>query len=764
MNPAYMTRQVHETAEGEYGLRGHIRSLNPINPSNVPDPWETKALKAFEAGAKEFSSVEKMDDIDFMRLMRPLMTESACLKCHSKQGDKLGQLRGGISVSVPMAPLQAAASTHMLQLAVGHCLLWLLGLGGINLGGRRLKQRITERDTAQHELKHSEERYVLAQRAANIGSWDWNILTNELAWSDQIEPMFGFEKGKFEGTYQAFLNCVHPEDRKLIIDSVQACTTQGSDYNIEHRIIWPDGTVRWVTEIGDVIRDRNQKAIRMLGIVRDITYHKEAVNQAESLAKFPSENPNPVLRVTKQGLLLYANDASKPILQQWNCEVGQTVPDKWCRTVSDVYASKTSRRVEVEYSKTVYAFVMVPVTEPGYVNFYGRDITEQKKNREALRESEERYRNVYDTAPLAFVVWDTESRITGWNKSAEHIFGWSQQEVIGKNLFDFLIPESERPHVGTVVKSLLQGDLPSQSINSNLTKSGKTIFCAWNNSILRDAYGQVVGAMSMALDITEQKKAEEDLNRYRIHLEELVENRTEELTKTNEQLLREIEQRKNLEREILDISEREQRRLGQELHDSLGQQLTGIAFLTKVLEKKLTTNSAQASDAADITRLINQATDQTRSLARGMSPIYLKDGSLAWPLQELAEHTEKLFDIKCSFESQGQVELGDPSAAIHLYRITQEAITNAIKHGKTNNIQIILKSETPQSVLMIENDGIDFPKEFEARGTGLGLQIMDHRVDIIGGSLTITHRQQGGTIVTCVFPNEKADNDTEEKT
>ncbi|UCD83610.1 MAG: sigma 54-interacting transcriptional regulator [Deltaproteobacteria bacterium] len=126
------------------------------------------------------------------------------------------------------------------------------------------------------ELKLSEERYTLAQRAANIGSWDWDIRTNDLHWSDRIEPMFGFSPGKFGATYQAFLQCVHSEDRQFVVDSVNACVEEGKDYAIEHRIVWPDGTIRWVSETGDVIRDENGKAIRMLGVVQDITEHKRA--------------------------------------------------------------------------------------------------------------------------------------------------------------------------------------------------------------------------------------------------------------------------------------------------------------------------------------------------------------------------------------------------------------------------------------------------------------------------------------------------------
>ena len=130
---------------------------------------------------------------------------------------------------------------------------------------------------------------------------------------------------------------------------------------------------------------------------------------------------------------------------------------------------------------------------------------------EAFRRSEERYRNVYDTAPLAFVIWDRECHITDWNRRAEQMFGWTREEVLGRNLFHFLIPEGAIPQVKEVVDGLLRGDLPSRSVNENLTKSGEIILCEWNNSILYDIDGRVEGAISLALDITDRQRTLESL-------------------------------------------------------------------------------------------------------------------------------------------------------------------------------------------------------------------------------------------------------------
>ena len=137
------------------------------------------------------------------------------------------------------------------------------------------------REKAIQDLKISEQRYSLAQNMANIGSWDWDILTSKLIWSENIEPMFGFKKGQFKGTYEAFLDCIHPQDRDFVINSVNDCLENKNYYEIEHRILWPNGTVRWLLERGDVIRDKNNKPIRMLGMVQDITDKKEIEKDLE---------------------------------------------------------------------------------------------------------------------------------------------------------------------------------------------------------------------------------------------------------------------------------------------------------------------------------------------------------------------------------------------------------------------------------------------------------------------------------------------------
>ena len=138
VNPAYMTRQVYELEASVSGLHGHITSLEPMRPQNAPDPWERTALEAFKRGVDEVSAVQPMDGKEYMRLMRPLITEENCLSCHHERGYVLGKPWGGISVSVPMKELRAIEWKSIRTVILAHLLLWFIGIGGVTIGGRSL--------------------------------------------------------------------------------------------------------------------------------------------------------------------------------------------------------------------------------------------------------------------------------------------------------------------------------------------------------------------------------------------------------------------------------------------------------------------------------------------------------------------------------------------------------------------------------------------------------------------------------------------------
>jgi signal transduction histidine kinase len=169
VNPAYMTRQVHELAAKEYGTTGHITSLKPLRPENGPDAWEAAALRRIEAGAAEVVEEADLAGDTSLRFMGRLVTEARCLKCHAQQGYRVGDVRGGIAVAVPLAPYLVAEGRQATALAGWHGALWLLGLAGLALGGRRLSERVAEREAALRALHEAEQQLAGSRRLEAIG-------------------------------------------------------------------------------------------------------------------------------------------------------------------------------------------------------------------------------------------------------------------------------------------------------------------------------------------------------------------------------------------------------------------------------------------------------------------------------------------------------------------------------------------------------------------------------------------------------------------
>ena len=216
-------------------------------------------------------------------------------------------------------------------------------------------------------------------------------------------------------------------------------------------------------------------------------------------------------------------------------------------------------------------------------------------------------------------------------------------------------------------------------------------------------------------------------------------------------LVRDVTDRKLLEKEILDIANQEQMRIGQDLHDGLGQHLTGITFLTRALEKKLGARALpEAAEAAEIVQLVIQALSQTRNLARGIFPVELESTGLVPALRELASTVEELFGISCLVDCPEDVMISSHSLANHLFRLAQEAVNNSIKHGKARQVIIGLHDQDGRVELSIRDDGVGLPRD-GIKMKGLGLRIMSYRAQKIGAVFGIESPESSGTVVTCCF-------------
>lgn len=219
-------------------------------------------------------------------------------------------------------------------------------------------------------------------------------------------------------------------------------------------------------------------------------------------------------------------------------------------------------------------------------------------------------------------------------------------------------------------------------------------------------------------------------------------------------LAKEVSERERLEREMLEISERERQRFGQDIHDGLCQHLTGTALTGHVLAEKLSAKSApEAADANKIVSLIEEGILLARGMAKGLYPVQTEPDGLMQALEEFASTNSQMFGVDCRFECHSPVLIHTAVAATHLYRIAQEAVGNAIKHGGATRITILLEDGKMGLRLVITDNGKGFHPHQESEG--MGMSIMSDRAKVIGGVLSVKSRIQGGVEVTCVVPATK---------
>lgn len=383
-----------------------------------------------------------------------------------------------------------------------------------------------------------------------------------------------------------------------------------------------------------------------------------------------------------------------------------------------------------------------------------QDVTEDRNRTEALAESEERFRLLVDGAPdHAMFLLDPENQIIYWSTGAERVFGWSANEALGQSGELIFTPEDRaREQEEKEMQTALRKGVASDR-RWHLRKDRSRV---WIDGVMRrldDENGNLRGFAKIARDATELHRAEEELQTSHQDLEKRVRERTAQLTAMNEKLQAEMKERARVEQEVLLVSEREKRRIGQDLHDSLCQELAAAALFLRTashkMEKKSPSGAKVLEDAA---RIVNDNLGLARDLARGLHPVELSSSGLANALRELAFRTSQMRSVTCHFECPRQVRIRDEAVALNLYRIAQEAVANAVKNGKASTITMKLLRDRKELALTVKDNGKGFSTSNSHHG--MGLHIMKYRADVIGARLTIESSDGHGTLVTCVLPGE----------
>lgn len=484
-------------------------------------------------------------------------------------------------------------------------------------------------------------------------------------------------------------------------------------------------------------------------------------------------SPDIILRLSHAGCLLYANSRSEEILgTRPDLLIGKScrelgLPEAMCEFWKKLIESAINSRTAIERDFTMqspqgfrhYEVRACLEAEDSFdatsVIAIVRDATRHRMLDHEIAEAGQRLLYHMNNSPLAVFEFDMQGHCLSWNHKAEEFFGPPKLGASHQlqSILPLVYPE-DRDRFQQIHDQVSGCKQMSAFASARfIHRNGTVAHGEWYLSGLNDGHGQCNSILCFLSDLTDRENAQQELLRIKQDLEEIVATRTSTLRRINDDLQNEITIRKHLERELVKVSEREHRRLGHDLHDGICQELSGIFYSIQAIAKRLTKSSPVQSMLDSIVKAISRSIQHTRLLSRGLAPVELDGGDLASALAELAADTQALFEIVCEFECDEAEGKFDADTCTHLFRITQESIQNAIKHGKANRIRIGLHSKKREGILTITDNGtgIDNKNTVKGEGNGMGLTIMKHRAALINGVVTVNSHNGSGTSVHCVF-------------
>ncbi|HEY5914816.1 MAG TPA: PAS domain S-box protein [Verrucomicrobiae bacterium] len=645
-----------------------------------------------------------------------------------------------------------------------------LGKMGAALGGRTRSLEATVRDQTVQLQKAIEKHKEIAQFlretlglfrqvTENIADvfWVTNATRTKVEYvSPEFEKLWGEACATLMEAPDTWLARVHPEDRERVTRAISNKQVTG-EYDEEYRVVRPDGVLRWVRDRAFPVKNENGAVYRLVGIAEDITDRKRTQQLLQA------ERDLGVALSSTQDLKYALARLVEIVVQLENLDCGgvylmepetgelelrahrgltesmlvrgahyraDTAETRCARAGKPLYlrGDEILRTPQATWGgEGLRTMVLVPLQHKGatlgllaLASYRQDDISIETRvgleviasqfsaavariaAEESLRRSEAHLRSIVKNAPIALLAADARGTITFEDGQALSAMGFKPGEHLKQPVAEVF---KQHPVVLDDIDRALAGEEFSSVVDF-----GPNLF--ENRYTPGPGDGKPAGFIAVAIDVTERSR---------------------------------------LQRQILEISDREQARIGQDVHDGLCQQLIGAALKANALEQSLTTQTLpDAATARKICALLDEAITESRRVCRGLYPVRLKTEGLVPALEELVRTSAERYTVECQFVTSERQLRCDETTATHLYRITQEAVNNAVKHSRCRKIVVLLSLSGREIDLLIQDDGQGLKPAPEAR-TGMGLHIMDYRARSLGGRLRV-NSDADGTTVSCRVP------------
>jgi len=765
LNPAYMTRQIYEMAQQSGLPRGHLTSLKPLRPQNAPDPWEKKALEAFEHGQLEVSEVVSINGQPSMRLMRPFRIDPSCLACHEEQGYKVGDIRGGISVSVPMGPLMPKAS-HTWSLILGHVVLWMLGVAGIVVAGRQISLSAAEAMTAQEAAAAA----TMAVQTVD-GMLDGVIITDlrgRITHTNKaLTEYFGWGR---EVVGELATKLVVDRDAAKILPGLTACLTQGYARDLECDLLTKDRREVPVLINASAITDPQGRPLGVIWAIRDITALRQAELALETerrrLLSLLEELPAYVYLKAPDYSIKFANrffrerigdPGDRPCYEVLH---GFAAPCEDCRSMQVSATHQPQEREWVHRGGRTYRAYVYPFADSDgspLILELGIDITERKRAEEVLKEKTRTLEAFFAHTITPLVFLDKEFNFIRVNAAYAQSCQRDVSEFPGRNHFEIYPHEENQAIFTQVVKTKIPYQAQAMPfVYPDHPEWGVTYWDWTLVPILNDA-GEVDFLVFALHNVTDRKQAEEEIRQLNAELELRVLRRTAQLEAANQEL----------ESFSYSVS-----------HDLRAPLRAIDGFSRIILKDHADRLDAEGQRLLDIiranTQKMGQLIDDLLAFSRlGRREVKVADLDMETLVRTVAgELQNALGDRKVQWDLKPLPATRADRALMN--QVWVNLLGNALKFTRRQETAIIEVGCRPagdEDVYYVKDNGVGFDMQFahklfgvfqrlhryeEFEGTGVGLALVQRIVQRHGGRVWAEGQVNGGACVYFSLPRRQA--------